>query len=292
MERKGIPYIVKRPVNILELPLICQIVNIIRYLDEERTKPFSAEAILFEIMHMPCFGIEPTDIAQLSIYMNANRSKDKALGYWRTVLNNALLLEGMALPTAKGLSRLGYDIDNWLRVQQEIPLPLLLEKIVYESGIVAHLLRSKEYVWNIQVLNTFFEFVKDVHSRNPRLRPAELLRMLEQMEQEKISVPVQKVIQNENGVHFYTAHGAKGNEFEHVFLIGATKNFWEEKRGGGFDYKLPETLTAPNKEKTDDNKTEVARRLFYVALTRAKKHLHAPTLRPTTPASRWKLPAL
>ena len=274
MERKGIPYIVKRPVNILELPLICQIVNIIRYLDEERTKPFSAEAILFEIMHMPCFGIEPTDIAQLSIYMNANRSKDKALGYWRTVLNNALLLEGMALPTAKGLSRLGYDIDNWLRVQQEIPLPLLLEKIVYESGIVAHLLRSKEYVWNIQVLNTFFEFVKDVHSRNPRLRPAELLRMLEQMEQEKISVPVQKVIQNENGVHFYTAHGAKGNEFEHVFLIGATKNFWEEKRGGGFDYKLPETLTAPNKEKTDDNKTEVARRLFYVALTRAKKHLH------------------
>jgi DNA helicase-2/ATP-dependent DNA helicase PcrA len=274
MERKGIPYVVKRPVNILELPLICQLTNILKYLDEERSKPFSAEAILFEIMHMPCFGIEPTDIAQLSIYMNANRSKDKALGYWRTILSNTLLMEGMGLPTAKSLSRLGYDIDNWLRQQQEIPLPLLLEKIVYESGLVAYLLRSKEYVWNIQVLNTFFDFVKDQYARNPRLRPAELLRILEQMQQEKISVPVQKVIQNENGVQFYTAHGAKGNEFEHVFLIGATKNFWEKKQGGNFEYKLPQTLTNPNNEKDDDNKIEVARRLFYVALTRAKKHLH------------------
>jgi DNA helicase-2/ATP-dependent DNA helicase PcrA len=273
MERKGIPYIVKRPVNILDLPLIQQLVNILKYLDEERTKPFSAETILFEIMHMPSFGIEPTDIAQLSIYMNTNRIKDKALGYWRTVLGNTLLLESENLSTAKAMSRLGMDIDNWLRVQQEIPLPLLLEKIVYESGMVAYLLRTKDYVWNMQVLNTFFEFVKDVHARNPRTRPAELLRMLEQMEQEKISIPVQKVIQNENGVHFYTAHGAKGNEFEHVFLVGATKNFWENKRGGGFEYKLPDTLINPNNDKTDDNKIEVARRLFYVALTRAKKHL-------------------
>ena len=38
VERKGIPYYVKRPVNILELPLIQQIVNILRYLDEERTR--------------------------------------------------------------------------------------------------------------------------------------------------------------------------------------------------------------------------------------------------------------
>ncbi|MBL7717297.1 MAG: ATP-dependent helicase [Flavipsychrobacter sp.] len=274
MERKGIPFYVKRPVNILELPLIQQIVNIISYLDEERTKPFSAEAILFEIMHMPSFGIEPTDVAQMSIYMNANRIKDKALGYWRTVLNNTLLLESENLRSAKEMSRLGSNIDAWLRVQQEIPLPLLLEKIVYESGIVKHLLNDKEYIWKIQVLNTFFEFVRDVHSRNPRTRPAELLKMLEQMEQEGISIPVQKVITNENGVHFYTAHGAKGNEFEHVFLIGATKNFWENKRGGGFEYKLPETLTSPNNEKAENNKEEVARRLFYVALTRAKKHLH------------------
>ena len=75
-------------------------------------------------------------------------------------------------------------------------------------------------------------------------------------------MPIQKVIQNENGVHFYTAHGAKGNEFEHVFLIGATKNFWESKRGGGNEYKLPDTLTSTEDDTEKSYKTEVARRCF------------------------------
>ena len=47
------------------------------------------------------------------------------------------------------------------------------------------------------------------------------------MNDENISLPLQRVIQNENGVHFYTAHSSKGNEFEYVYLIGCTKGFWK-----------------------------------------------------------------
>src|SRR5690606_20572021 len=72
---------------------------------------------------------------------------------------------------------------------------------------------------------------------------------------------------------FYTAHGAKGNEFEYVFLLGCTKNFWEAKRGSNNEYKLPDTITRTNDDTDKTYKTEVARRLFYVALTRAKKYL-------------------
>jgi DNA helicase-2/ATP-dependent DNA helicase PcrA len=126
----------------------------------------------------------------------------------------------------------------------------------------------------MQVLHTLFDHVRELYERKPGIRLAELLRNIERMKEEGISIPLQKFIQNDNGVRFYTAHGAKGNEFEHVFLIGCTKNFWEEKRGAGNEYKLPDTLT--NTEDNDDKsyKTEVARRLFYVALTRAKKHLY------------------
>jgi DNA helicase-2/ATP-dependent DNA helicase PcrA len=105
------------------------------------------------------------------------------------------------------------------------------------------------------------------------MRPAELLRMLEQMKDENISLPLQKVIQNENGVQCYTAHGAKGNEFEYVFVIGVTKKFWENKKGNTHEYKLPDTITQTNDDVDKTYKIEVARRLFYVALTRAKKYL-------------------
>lgn len=273
MERKGIPYSVKKPVNILELPLVQQVINVLRYIDEERKLPYNAEAILFEILHAPYYGIEPSDIALLSLYIQANRQKDRSLGYWRLLLSNGLLLESLNLKSAAALRRMGMNIDSWIRSQQELPLPLLLEKIIYESGIVNHLTHSKDHVWNIQVLHTFFDFVKEVYDRKAASNPAELLRMLSRMRDENIPIPIQKVVQHDNGVRFYTAHGAKGNEFEYVFLIGCTKNFWENKRGGGNEFKLPDTITRTEEDADKSYKTEVARRLFYVALTRAKKHL-------------------
>lgn len=273
MERKGIPYCVKKPVNILELPLVQQVINVLRYLDAERKKPFSAEAILFEIMHAPYYTIAPTDIAMLSLYIQSNRQKDQGLGYWRVLLGKELLLESLDLASVAALRRLGKNIDRWMVEQTSLPLPLLVEKIVYESGIVAYLLNTKDHIWNMQVLHTFFEYVKDVHSRNAQIKPADFLRMIERMQDENIALPIQKVVQNENGIRFYTAHSAKGNEFEYVFLVGCTKNFWENKRGGSSEYKLPDTITNTNDDADKTYKTEVARRLFYVALTRAKKHL-------------------
>lgn len=274
MERKGIPYNVKRPVNIMDLPMIQQVIGMLTYLEMERKQPLSGESVLFEAMHAPYFEIAPTDIALLSLYIQQNRQKDKGLGYWRLILSNKLLLESLNLRSAKALIRLGNNIEAWQTVFMSMPLPMLIEKIIYESGIVTYLLSHKDRVWNMQVLNTFFEFVKDTYSRNIRIKPAELLRMLDRMDDEKISLPIQKVIQNENGVYFYTAHGAKGNEFEHVFLIGCNKKYWENNRGSSGDYKLPDTLTNTEEDAEKTYKTEVARRLFFVALTRAKKYLH------------------
>src|SRR6185312_17534369 len=101
------------------------------------------------------------------------------------------------------LHRLGNNLDQWEKHQLSLPLPLLIEKIVHESGIVAHLVRTTNHVWDMQVLNTFFEFVKETYSRNTKIKPAELLQMISRMNDERIAVPLQRVIQNENGVHFY-----------------------------------------------------------------------------------------
>ncbi len=273
MERKGIPYTIKKPVNILQEHLIEQILNILRYLDDERKKPFDGEAKLFEAMHTPYYGIEPTDIAQLALYIQSNR-KEKSPLRWRLMLSNPLLLESLGLRSAKAMSRLGNNLDHWEKHQHTLPLPLLIEKIVHESGIVAHLAKTTDHVWQIQVLYTFFEFVKDTYSRNSKIKPSEFLQMVDKMVDENISVPLNRVIKNDTGVNFFTAHSSKGNEFEYVFLIGCTKNFWEEKRGSGNEYRLPDTITATSEDRGSSYKTEVARRLFYVALTRAKKHLH------------------
>lgn len=273
MQRKGIPYNVRKPVNILKLPLVEQIINIVAYLDTERKKTFDGEELLFELMHTPFFGISPTDIAQLALYMQHSK-KDKGPTRWRLLLTNILLLESLGLKSAKAMARLGTRLEEWETQQLSLPLPLLVEKIVHESGLVAQLVRTTDHVWNIQVLYTFFEFVKDAYARNQKLKPTALLQMIERMNDEQIELPIQRLVQNENGVHFYTAHSSKGNEFEYVFLIGCTKGYWEDKKGGTNEYRMPDTITATEDDVQKSNKAEVARRLFYVAMTRAKKHLH------------------
>ena len=61
--------------------------------------------------------------------------------------------------------------------------------------------------------------------------------------------------ENPNAVSFMTMHGAKGLEFDTVFVIGANEKITP--------YKKAETI----------EEIEEERRLFYVAMTRAKKRL-------------------
>ncbi len=285
LQRKGIPYCVKRPMNVLNLPVVQHILSVFRYLEGERRKPFSEEATLFEILHAPWYGIRPTDLAQLALYINSQPKAKQTR--WRFVLGNALLLEssdrnlrsdeasgGLALDTAKALLHAGTFLENALQQVSALPIPLLLEKILNEGGIINYVLGGKEYVWDIQVVYSFFNFLRDFCERNPRARLADFLLMIEQMEGENISLTLEKIIQQDNGLRLFTAHGAKGAEFEHVFLIGCNAGFWEKKVGGRSEFKLPPTVLATVQDEEQAGKEEVARRLFYVALTRAKKHLN------------------
>ena len=76
------------------------------------------------------------------------------------------------------------------------------------------------------------------------------------------------------GVHVGTAHSAKGLEFESVFIPGCNRKIWDNasKRGGGFPDLPPQTYRV-NEPATKQQIQDDERRLFFVAMTRAKKRL-------------------
>jgi len=71
-------------------------------------------------------------------------------------------------------------------------------------------------------------------------------------------------------VNLVTAHSSKGLEFQHVFILDAVKDQWEPTRSrGGRRFPFPDTVTLSGEE----DALEARRRLFYVAITRAKETL-------------------
>lgn len=272
LERKQIPFSIRMGVNVLDETVPAQILRIIAYLAAEIRKPFSGEHLLFELLHAPYFEIAPYDLAKLSLFLASKEARDLKIRHWRQLFAHSMLLSTLELESLPRIVNASAHLDNWIQHMQTLRLPMLVEKIVYDTGIVRWCLASEQPAWQMQVLNTFFEFIKQhsgVHSTVEHL-----LETVRQMREEKIALKLQRVIRQEKGVQLFTAHSAKGLEFEHVFLIGMTADNWEAKRGASGEYKLPETLTRTNEDLGKQYKVEVARRLFFVAVTRAKKFLH------------------
>jgi hypothetical protein len=69
-------------------------------------------------------------------------------------------------------------------------LPLLIEKIMHESGLINHILQTVDHVYQLQVLNTFFEFVQATHERNPKIRCNTFLQVIDRMHIEGIELPL------------------------------------------------------------------------------------------------------
>ena len=278
LDSKKIAVNTRRKIDILTLPFGEKIINILRYLAMEMDSPYSGDELLFEIMHYDFFEIPPIEIAKASIavatqnYKTSNNSEPKSS--IRRYISELKLPAQQALfdtPPNQEMKYLMTHIDDLLKASVSVTLQQLFQELIAKMGILRYIMKQPDKGWYIQVLTNFFDFLKDESRKNPDITAGDLVKTIELMRDNNIRLPLTQVIYSENGVNFLTAHGSKGLEFEHVFLIGCDKKTWDSKgRNSGFS--LPDTLTqAPDDEVAQ---REESRRLFYVALTRAKQHLN------------------
>ena len=162
------------------------------------------------------------------------------------------------------------DIDYLLKYSASNTLQQLFQQVIAKMGILKYIMQQPDKGWYMQVLTNFFDFLKDESRKNPEIKLADLIAIIKLMKENKIRLELNQVIFSENGINFLTAHGSKGLEFEHVFLIGCSKKIWDSK-GRNYGFSYPDTLT----QASDDEiaQKEESRRLFYVAITRAKQCL-------------------
>lgn len=278
LEAQKIAVNTKRKIDVLTVPFGEKIVNILRYLAMELDSPYSGDELLFEILHYDLFDIPPIEIAKASVAVFKEnfataRNNEPVTSLRRHIHEMRISQQGSLFGQQpnQAMKFLVSDIDELLKSAVSVTLQQFFQDVVTKMGILKYIMQQQDKGTHMQVLTSFFDFLKDESRKDPELKLSGLIATIELMKKNSIRLELNKVIFSDNGINFLTAHGSKGLEFEHVFFIGCDKKTWDGK-GRNYGFSYPDTLTSSASD--DIAQKEEARRLFYVAITRAKQHLH------------------
>ncbi|HEX4782820.1 MAG TPA: ATP-dependent DNA helicase [Candidatus Sulfotelmatobacter sp.] len=212
---------------------------------------------LFRVAALPCFRVNPEQLRQT---MRAIARDNR---------------EAHVVPLSSALDRVdgGADVlDAVQRTREEIrrreaKARVALDVIVREFALDA----------SSPILQAALNFVSEWEKKklNKTIELEELVDYLAYFREAGGVIPLEAK-DSDNAVRLTTVHGAKGLEFPHVFILRANSN--------SFPCSYRETLVAFPRELRDagsiteaDDKTlhdQEERRLFYVAMTRARDSLN------------------
>ncbi|MFN8250792.1 MAG: ATP-dependent DNA helicase [Ferruginibacter sp.] len=269
---QDIPFYSKRSINILVQPFIHKIIQVLRYLNAELDIPYGGDEMLFEILHYDFYKIPAIEIAKITVEVNSKNYGGGGTSIRRMICEKAAQPPANLFDTGlhEGLKKVSAFIEELITEVPNVTLQQLFEDVIQKAGIVTWVLQQPNKIELLQQLTAFFDFIKEETSRNTMLQLPGLISTIDLMEKEGLAISMNSITGTDAGVNLLTAHGSKGLEFEYVFIAGTNSGNWEKKRKPGGGYKFPPSLFTSKAKGSD---AEELRRLFYVAITRAEKHL-------------------
>lgn len=225
-----------------------------------------ANALLPELLSHPAWQIAPTTLWDISLkaskthqsWLEVMRHHDDMKQFW--VWLQAVAKESEHMPLERmidillGTTKLDIDYISPLR---DFFFPVAeLEK------------DASHYIMHLENLTAIRARLREheVDMTSPRL--ADFLGFIQQNRDTDTHITsLRHVGQDTDAVRLLSAHGSKGLEFDHVFIVNATDAMWGEKARGRADTIVyPPNLRLSRNGGTYDERL----RLFYVAMTRAR----------------------
>ena len=145
-------------------------------------------------------------------------------------------------------------MDNFMIMSETMPVSMLIETILKETGYLEELKKSNEIEDKSRIEN-LQELVSDAVDFEKNSEDKSLMAYLEKVSLVQDTEDPEK--EQENAVVLMTIHSAKGLEFPNVFMVGMENGLFP-------------SMSDLDKE----DQMEEARRLCYVGITRAKETLY------------------
>ncbi|MBI1871899.1 ATP-dependent helicase, partial [Candidatus Collierbacteria bacterium] len=246
-KQKGIPYRLEGGTNILTTPLISQFIKIL-HLITALPGPID-DLDLFIILNYPYFKLDPLEVLKLARQAHTQRISLIDVLHEHPLFNLFV---------------------SWVQAAATLTLPEIFQKIFYESGLMDYILKLPQPITELNRFGTLYEDAKKQLAANHLLGLTGYVKNLDLMQQHQVKIPEAVLVSEKASVTLTTAHKAKGLEWLIVYVYRFADTHWGNKTNRQM-IKLPAGIISYDVSKEDKNADE--RRLFYVALTRAKKEL-------------------
>lgn len=264
LQAVNVPIRYEREQNVFQEPHIAQLIILAKFivtlLDKNKDE---ADEYLPQILSFPFWQIKREDIWRVSLEVRYSEL-DKT---W---------LQVMLESKNKSVAEVGKFLVDLGAAAQSEPLEQVLDKMISESPFKEYYFNKEkfenaraEYLAFLSSLRVFVNALRE-YKVGEILSLKDLVEFVNLHEENGIALNDQSPFAKLSGaVNLLTAHKAKGMEFESVFVLSCQEEVWA---GRPVPSKLSLSSNLPIKPAGDTEDDQL--RLFYVALTRAKRYLY------------------
>ncbi len=265
-DKENIPYQVESENNILDDIDVGKMILLLRSVE----KPNSNEHMT-RVLLMDCFDIHPLDAFKVT----TKRYEEKG-SIWR-LITSAQKLDALNLKDASAIKRfVNLYTDKkkgFIKLASNNRLDEVFVEVLNKSGLLKRILEKPHVQEILARLARLYDEVKEHVGRNASYSLSDFIKYLDLIEEHNVSLGKNTHVVPEGVVRLMTVHKSKGMEFDYVFVINAFDSHWGNKRKRGARFYLPWEYLDRKTKSDDNNENDDERRLFYVALTRARKNV-------------------
>jgi len=240
LEKLQIKYNLSSGNNILFDPKIKQLITLLKYIDNP------SQELLFPILAFDFLNFKERELYEFYKYGRSSPTGEKKIKKFE-----------------KNIAKAKIWLENY-------NLNKAFNKIIRKFKILKKIIKEENFEV-LQKFNSFYDHLKNL-SLEKNITLSDFLHRLDLFIENNVALEIESNISLTNSINLLTVHKAKGLEFEYVFVINVVATRWGEGRERN-NLRLPLGILKYEINKDLNDLSEEDRRLFYVALTRAKKDL-------------------
>lgn len=241
--------------NLFEQPSIRMFFAIL-----EMIQQFPDDVSFVQCLYYPFFSIEPLEIFEL---LEVSR-KDR-ISIFKLLDNNKKY---------KSISKV-YEMISTLKQRKDM---MRFDHFVLEifdtTGINKYFMNQEDNLYSIHTVNELFSVIRSNVLKYDNYSLDTFLQEIQSMKEHGVSVSSKSNNFDNNQVHLLTAHKSKGQEFDAVFILNCNNSNWGRKKNKSFFYLPWSEFSEVKNILPEEADIDEERRLFYVAMTRAKRYLY------------------